>query len=257
MFFCDDCFWCVGDKVFICQFVFDMVDFVFDFCYFFCQMCQFIFFVDEVSYWDQQFCVVDDFCNGNWIFVIGRQYGDVFQMCQGLQEVMVFIYVMFCICVVIMQQQFQWFVWCDIYFCMDVMYCNDCLFQLFGVGQCGFINLRCIVLWEWLQYDGVGSDIVKYFYMLLDGFGDEWNDWMCEVQQIFQYGYQCMVSIVQFGFGFIVYYWFSQFQILVIELVLGEFIQNVCSDIEVEVVQCFVVCFDGLVEFSQNLVICQ
>lgn len=93
--------------------------------------------------------------------------------------------------------------------------------------------------------------------MLLDGFGDEWNDWVCQVQQIFQYGDQCMVGVVQFRFGIFGYYWFGQFQILVVELVSGEFIQNVCGDVEVEVIQCFVVGFNGLVEFCQDLVVCQ
>lgn len=134
MFFGNYCFWCMGDEIFVGQFVFDMGNFIFDFCYFFCQMCQFIVFVDEVSYWDQQFGVVDDFGYGNWIFVIGWQYGDVFQMCQGLQEVMVVVNMMNGFFIIVVQQQFQWFVWGDVYFCMNVMYGNDCLFQLFGIG---------------------------------------------------------------------------------------------------------------------------
>lgn len=178
-------------------------------------------------------------------------------MCQVQQEVVVVVYMMFGIFVVVVQQQFQWFVWSDVYFCMDVMYGDDCLFQLFGVGQCCVIYLRSIVLWEWLQYDGVGGDFVDCFYVLLDGFGNEWNDWMCQVQQIFQYGDQSMVSFVQFCFVVIVYNWFGQFQVLVVELVSGEFVQDVGGNIEVEVIQCFVICFYGVVEFCDDLVVGQ
>lgn len=75
---------------------------------------------------------------------------------------------------------------------------------------------------------------------------------MREAQQAFQYGHQRMVSTAWFGFCSTVHYRLDQLQIPATELVLGEFIQSACDDIEAEAVQHFAVRFDGLVEFRQD-----
>src|SRR5699024_5813674 len=250
--FRDDRFRCAGDKAFVRQFVLDTADFTFNLRHFFRQTRQLIFFVDEASHRDQQLCTVDDLRNGNRTFVIGRQHGDTFQTRQRLQEATVFIYATFCIRAATTQQQLQRFTRRDVHFCTDVTYRNDRLLQPLGVGQCGFIDLRRIVLRERLQHDGVSGDAAKYFHTLPDGFGDERNDRMREAQQTFQYSHQRMASTAQFCFGATVHYRLGQLEIPVTELVPGELIQNACGDIEAEAVQRFAVRFDGLVELRQN-----
>lgn len=71
--------------------------------------------------------------------------------------------------------------------------------------------------------------------LVLQLFGDEWGQWVQQVQQCFEYVEQGVVGVVGIvGVG-IVECWFGQFQELVVEFVLGEFVQVLCQQVEVVV----------------------
>ncbi|MNC66898.1 hypothetical protein D3C75_1173480 [compost metagenome] len=108
-----------------------------------------------------------------------------------------------------------------------------------------------------MQHDGICGDAFEGFHALPDGFGDEWNDRMRKTQQTFQHVNQRITRTAQFRFSAAVHYRFGQLQIPVAELVPGEFIQNVGSDIKAIAVKRFTICFHRAVEFRQNPAVCQ